>query len=149
MSQAENLLNSLAEEQTEQSASPINDVLLIDAEGRITNVPKTEIILGVETDQDVERKYFKCPRIVGDNIDLTTLQLRINFQNANGDKDKYIVDDVTIDGDYITFSWLLSAKVLSSKGTVLFAVQAVSVEDDATVKKLNNQQITEEIKICI
>lgn len=134
MSQAENLLNSLTEEQGTSSALPINDILLIDAEGRITNVPNTEIILGVETDQDVERKYFKCPRIVGDNIDLTTLQLRINFQNANGDKDKYIVDDVTIDGDYINFTWLLSAKVLASKGTVVFAIQAVSVEDDGTVK---------------
>lgn len=134
MSQAENLLNSLTEEQTSQSASPINDLLLIDAEGRITNVPNTEIILGVETDRDVERKYFKCPRIVGDNIDLTTLQLRINYQNAEGNKDKYIVEDVLAVGEYITFSWLLSAKVLASKGTVLFAVQAVSVEYDGTVK---------------
>ena len=133
MSQAENLLNSLTEEQGTSSALPINDILLIDAEGRITNVPNTEIILGVETDHNVERKHFKCPRIVGDNIDITTLQLRVNFQNANGDKDKYIIDDVTIDGDYINFSWLLSAKVLATKGTVLFTVQAVSSEDDGTV----------------
>lgn len=134
MSQAENLLNSLAEEQETTSAQPINDFLIIDANGRITNVPSTEIILGVETDHNVERKYFKCPRIVGDNIDLTEFQLRVNFQNGNGDRDKYIIEDVTVDGDYITFSWLLSNKVLATKGNVLFTVQAVSVEDDGVVK---------------
>lgn len=134
MSQASALLNSLSEEQTSQSTSPVNDFLLIDAEGRITNIPGTEILLGVETDHDVERKYFKCPRIVGDNIDLTTLTLRVHFQNANGDKDMYIIDDVAIDGKFITFSWLLSDKVLAAKGNVLFTVCAVSTDTDGNVK---------------
>lgn len=136
MSEANKLLNSLsdAEYASYSAVSPINDILMIDAEGRITNIPSTEILLGVETDHDVERKYFKCPRIVGDNIDLTKLSLRVNFQNANGDRDKYIVEDVTIDGKHITFSWLLSDKVLATKGEVLFTIQAVSVEADGSVK---------------
>lgn len=140
MSQAQDLLNNLSTTANvaEVSITPINDCLMIDAEGRITNIPNTEILLGVETDQDVERKYFKCPRIVGDNIDLSELQLMVKYQNAEGRKDKYPVDDVTINGSYIEFSWLLSDKVLAADGDVYFAVQAVRTEDDGTIKNCWN-----------
>lgn len=135
MSQAQDLLKSLSvtANVAEVSTTPINDILLIDAEGRITHVPNTEILLGVESDQDVERKYFKCPRIVGDNIDLSELQLLVKYQNAAGRKDKYPVNDVTISGQYIEFSWLLSEKVLAAKGIVYFAIQAVSTDTDGVI----------------
>lgn len=136
MSEAKDLLNSLSEAEyaSYSEVTPINDILLIDAESRIINVPSTEILFGVETDKDVERKYFKCPRTVGDNVDLSTLSLRVHFQNANGEKDKYIIEDVKVDGQYITFSWLLSAKVLKYKGSVQFTIVAVSINDDGTLK---------------
>ena len=137
MSEANDLLNSLSETEyaSYSKVTPINDVLLIDAETRTINVPSTEILFGVETDKDVERKYFKCSRIVGDNVDLSTLSLRVHYQNANGEKDKYIVEDVKVVGDYITFSWLLRAKVLRYKGVIQFTVVAVSVNQDGTLNK--------------
>lgn len=137
MSEAKDLLNGLSEaEYTSYSAiAPVNDVLLINAETRTIDVPSTEILFGVETDKDVERKYFRCPRIVGDNIDLSTLQLRVHYQNANGERDKYIAEDVTVDGDYITFSWLLSGKVLKYKGSIQFTIVAVSINQDGTLNK--------------
>jgi hypothetical protein len=136
MSQAQDLLKNLSNDAraAEVSVTPVNDVLLIDAEGRFTNIPNTEILFGVETDQDVERKYFKCPRIVGDNIDLSELQLIIKYQNARGEKDSYYVTDKTINEEYIEFSWLLSNKVLVEDGVVYFAIQAVKTEDDGTIK---------------
>lgn len=136
MSQAQDLLKNLSNDAraAEVSVTPVNDVLLIDAEGRFTNIPNTEILFGVETDQDVERKYFKCPRIVGDNIDLSELQLIIKYQNARGEKDSYYVTDKTINEEYIEFSWLLSNKVLVEDGVVYFAIQAVKTEEDGTVK---------------
>lgn len=137
MSEAKDLLNSLSETEyaSYSKVTPINDTLLIDAETRTINVPSTEILFGVETDKDVERKYFKCPRIVGDNIDLSTLQLRVHYRNANGETDKYIVEDVKVVGCYITFSWLLSAKVLRYKGAIQFTVVAVSINQDGTLNK--------------
>ena len=60
------------------------------------------------------------------NIDLSKYQLRINYQNANGDKDQYIVEDVETKGDNIEFSWLLSRKVTMYRGTVNFVVCAVN-----------------------
>lgn len=137
MSKADELLASLTDEEfaAYSEIGPVDDVLLIDAETRTINVPSTELLFGVETDKDVERKYFKCPRIVGDNVDLSKLSLRVHYQNANGDKDKYIIEDVKVVGDYITFSWLLSAKLLAYKGSVHFTVVAVSINADGTLNK--------------
>lgn len=135
MSQAETLLNSIAAYPTNDttvSTSPINDYLIIDAEGRIINVPATETLFGVETDMNAERKHFQCPRIVGDNIDLTRLGLRINYRNAIGEEDGYVVDDVKVNGEFITFSWKLGGKLFKTKGTIYFAICAVDVDDNGT-----------------
>lgn len=106
---------------------------IIDPETRTISIPTTYRLLGVESDEKVERLYFQCPKIVGDNIDLSQLQIRINYQNASSQKDQYIVDDVSADGDNITFSWLLSRKVTAYRGAVQFIVCAVKVNDNATI----------------
>ena len=99
----------------------------IDAETRKITVPEIYKILGVESDEDSERVYFRAPRIVGDKIDLATLGLRINYQNANSQKDSYPVDDLTVENEFITFSWLLSRKAVAYKGSVKFIVCAVRI----------------------
>lgn len=105
----------------------------IDPETREITVPDTYKILGVESDEDVERVYFKCPKIVGDNIDLSSLVIFVNYQNASGEKDRYYCDDVSVKGDEITFSWLISRKCAKTPGTIQFIVCAKkSVEEDVT-----------------
>lgn len=96
----------------------------VNPESRTITVPETEKIFGVFSDGNTERKHFRCPKVVGDGIDLTTLHLYINYQNANGKKYPYLVEDVQADGDYITFSWLISPDVVSYKGTVKFVLCA-------------------------
>ena len=105
----------------------------INAETRKITVPETYNILGVESDEDSERVYFRAPRIVGDKIDLATLGLRINYQNANSQKDSYPVDDLTVENEFITFSWLLSRKAVAYKGAVKFIVCAVRIGDNAEI----------------
>ena len=105
----------------------------IDPETREITVPDTYKILGVESDEDVERVYFKCPKIVGDNIDLSELFIFVNYENAAGEKDRYYCDDMKADDDYITFSWLISRKVAKARGIVRFIVCAKkSIEEDVT-----------------
>ena len=117
MATAEELLAQMEEnpELYADSIGPVNDVIVINAEERTIELPESERIFGVESDKASERKYFKCPKIVGDNIDLSTLNLFINFKNANNEADIYPIDDVEVNGDYITFSWLLSKKVTAYK----------------------------------
>ena len=106
---------------------------IIDADSRKITVPDEYKLLGVESDENVERVYFKCPKIVGDGIDLSTLGLRINYQNANSQKDSYPVDDLTVENEFITFSWLLSRKAVAYKGSVKFIVCAVRIGDNAEI----------------
>lgn len=103
---------------------PVNDIFEIDPESRVIAVPASEKLFGVANDGNSERKHFHCPKVVGDNIDLSTMHLYINYQNANGDKYPYLVEDVQTDGDYITFSWLISPDVVAYKGQIKYIVCA-------------------------
>lgn len=82
---------------------------------------------------------------MGDNIDLSKLQIRINYQNANGDKDQYIVEDVETNGDNIEFSWLLSRKVTMYRGTVNFVVCAVKVAGETIQNEWNTTLATSQV----
>lgn len=121
------------------------DKCVIDPESREIVIPETYQILGVESDEKVERIEFECPKIVGDNIDLSKLQIRINYQNANGDKDQYIVEDVETNGDNIEFSWLLSRKVTMYRGTVSFVVCAVKVSGETIQNEWNTTLATSQV----
>ena len=101
---------------------PVNDIFEIDPETRVITVPASEKIFGVSHDGNTERKHFRCSKIVVDNIDLSTMHLYINYQNANGQKYPYLVEDVQTDGDYITFSWLIGPDVVEYKGQIKFVV---------------------------
>ena len=103
---------------------PVNDIFEIDPETRVITVPASEKLFGVANDGNSERKHFRCPKIVGDNIDLSTMHLYINYQNANGEKSAYLVEDVQTDGNYITFSWLISPNVTAYKGQIKYIVCA-------------------------
>ena len=103
---------------------PVNDIFEINPETRVITVPASEKLFGVANDGNSERKHFRCPKIVGDNIDLSTMHLYINYQNANGDKYPYLVEDIRTDGDYITFSWLIGPDVVAYKGQIKYIVCA-------------------------
>lgn len=103
---------------------------------RVVVVPDRYKTFGVEEDTNVERVKFKFPKIVRGNVDLTTLNLRINFQNASGGLDKYVVDDVAESDDgYITFSWVIQGGVTPQSGQISFVVQAVKVTSNGNVEK--------------
>ena len=102
---------------------------------RVIVVPDRYKTFGVEEDTNVEHVKFKFPKVVGDNVDLTTLDLRINFQNASGGLDKYVVDDVAeADDGYITFSWVIQDGVTPQSGQISFVVQAVKATEDGTIE---------------
>lgn len=106
-------------EQMEIEAQSETPVCIIDPETRTITVPPEYQLLGVENDKLVERIPFQCPKIVGDNKDLSQdFVLFINYVNANGDPDAYKIEDMQIDGDDITFSWLLEEKVTLYRGSI-------------------------------
>ena len=109
-----------------------NEILTIDADTRTIEVP-SDFLLGVETDNDSERVKFQCPKIVGDNLDLSQYHIYIHYQNAKGEKGKYLCEDIEDGGENITFSWLLSQKVTLYKGQTKFLVCAKKTQEDTIV----------------
>lgn len=103
-------------------------------------VPEKYKILGVFSDEKVTKIPFTCPKVVGNNVDLTEYNLYINYQNAIGRHNAYLVDDVAVSGDNITFSWLLSRDVALSSGVVKYSLCA---------KKLNGDSISNEWNTAI
>ena len=106
-------------EQLEAEAQSETPVCVIDPEARTITVPPEYQILGVENDKRVERILFRCPKVVGDNQDLSQdYILFVNYVNANGDPDAYKINDMQVDGDNITFSWLLEENVTLYQGNI-------------------------------
>lgn len=137
MPSIEELLDQ-AENET-SAIEPVNDILEIDPETRTVLIPDSEIIFGVEADQRAERKYFRCPKIVGNNIDLSELEIYVIYQNAGGseeeNRDAYHVQDLEDTGDgYVTFSWELTEKVTRYVGQVSFVVAATRTLSDGTLQ---------------
>lgn len=138
MPSVEELLNQDSEDEY-INISPINDIITIDPETRTINLPASETLFGTEQEMNVERKYFKCPKIVGDNIDLSKHQIYITYVTAKDNTGTflpeeelglYYCEDMAVDGDYITFSWLLSGNVLRNHGFIAFAVSAKHMDGE-------------------
>lgn len=97
---------------------------------------------GVEFDKNTQRIEFSCPKIVGDNLDLTKCICRINYMNAKGYRDSYLIDDILVDGDNITFTWTLSSKVTSGRGNCLFIFCARQVNENGVIEKEWNTTVS-------
>lgn len=102
-------------------------------------VPKQYRLMGVESDEKANRILFEFPKIVGDGIDLSELNLYINYQNGNGEKDIYVVSDRAVVDDKITFSWQLSRKVTAYEGVVSYLVCAKYSVDGETLTEWNSK----------
>lgn len=126
-----------------------SDICTIDAKTRIIFVPSTIVVGGVQSDKNAERIKFSCPKIVGDNLDLSKFSVRINFENVSSVdfnvsiKDQYICDDVAVDGENVTFSWLIGRNAARYMGTVRFIVCAVKIDSDSNISVEWNTAIAE------
>lgn len=136
MPSVEELLNS--EEQQIETYAEENEELVIDPETRAINIPESEVLFGVKGDKNIERKYFRCPKIVGDNVDLSKHLIYIAYVYTESNSGSifptvgiqpYHCDDVAVDGDDITFSWKLSENVFQSAGFIVFKMYAKEKED--------------------
>lgn len=138
MTTADELLRVVTQAKSKTS-EVINDELIIDGETRNITVPDTERLFGVEGDVNIERKHFRCPKIVGDNIDLSAHNVYIAYVFTDNQNSSffptvgigvYKCEDVTVDDNDITFSWKLSGNVFERPGFIAFKMYAKKSDDD-------------------
>jgi hypothetical protein len=95
-------------------------------------IPESITLLGVESDDDVNKIPFQMPKEYC-GFDLSTFEARINYLNANGEGDIYVVDDLAVDGDdpsLMTFTWLVGRTACEYKGDTKFIVCLKKFADD-------------------
>lgn len=107
---------------------------LIDEHMRIIAVPDRGVVLGVEGDKDVNRVRFRMNRYYH-GADLSDFQIRINYQNADGDRNYFTVLEKTVEADTFSFIWTVAADATVAKGTVLFVVNCFTADPDGVVQK--------------
>lgn len=139
----------MSEKEDVNFLSEESNICTIDAKTRAIFVPSTIVVGGVQSDKNAERIKFSCPKIVGDNLDLSKFSVRINFENVSSVdfnvsiKDQYICDDVAVDGENVTFSWLIGRNAARYMGTVRFIVCAVKTDSDSNISAEWNTAIAE------
>lgn len=107
---------------------------LIDEHLRIITVPERGVVLGVEGDKDVNRVRFRMNRYYHGS-DLSSFQIRINYQNADGEVNYFTVSEKTVDTDTFSFVWVVAADAVMTKGTVLFVVNCFTTDSSGVVQK--------------
>lgn len=139
MPSVEELLNSPIELQSishldeGQAIDTIDSYLEINPNTREIIIPDEEKVLGVMSDDDGERKYFRIDRYAGNNLDFSKANIYVNYRDAEGNINQYLCDDVQVKNDAVVFSWLLSRSALMYKGTVYFIVCCKWSNSDGTL----------------
>jgi hypothetical protein len=111
------------------------DYIVISDDLRTMTIPDSITLLGVESDDDVNKIPFQMPKEYC-GFDLSQFSVRVNYMNANGQGDMYIVDDVEVDGDdpsLMTFTWLVGRTACAYKGDVNFIVCLKKFDADSNV----------------
>lgn len=112
-----------------------NEYIVINDDLRTMQIPSSIAILGVESDDDVNKIPFQMPKEYC-GFDLSTFEARINYMNQAGIGDMYIVDDLAVDGDdpsLMTFTWLVGRNACAYKGNTQFIVCLKKFDDNDNV----------------
>lgn len=133
MTEAEKLL-----QETKSAAvvaeSQAEDICVIDSDMRIIDIPKQFKVLGVESDKDVKVMQFRIPKTYK-GTDLSAFTISVNYQNARGMKDRYIVTDKKVSGNQIEFSWTVGKTATVYRGDTRFIVCMRLIGSDGVIKK--------------
>lgn len=133
MTEAEKLL-----QETKSAAvvaeSQAEDICVIDSDMRIIDIPEQFKVLGVESDKDVRAMQFRVPKTYK-GTDLSAFTISVNYQNARGMKDRYIVTDKKVSGDQIEFSWTVGKTATVYRGDTRFIVCMCLIGSDGVIKK--------------
>lgn len=118
-----------------------DEFLTVNLDTRIIVIPASIKILGVESDDDVKRIRFKLPRNYGE-FDLSTFSIQVNFENADGEGDFYLINDLDVSDDgTMTFTWLVDRTAFKRHGDVDFSLCMKKFDAEGVVVKEFNTAI--------
>jgi hypothetical protein len=115
-------------------ADEADENIHVDVNTRQITIPESQQLFGVESDEDVEVKHIVIDGRYNDGTDLSTFTFRVNYQNANGDKDTYLATELQVNDSSIEFDWVIGRKVVAYKGTIAFIVCAYTIDSSSVIQ---------------
>ena len=147
MSKAEDLLNSLTEEEKGATYTvSSNEPHIVVGLDRFITVPDQIKKIGVQYDHDIETITFDCPRF-WDGNDLSTMKIYINYMREDGHVGMYLCDIVSIEDNIMHFNWTISGEVTQIKGTISFLVCIKRVDSDGNEERHWNSELCQDLYV--
>lgn len=152
MGQADELLNSLTEDSDSpllRLANPETEPHVVIGDDRFIAVPKELQRIAVQYDHDVETVTFDCPRY-WDGLDMSTLNIYINYRRKDRVVGSYKAQNVTIDEvdpNIMHFDWTISRNVTQVNGGLIFLVCIKKGDEDGNEINHWNSELNTEMYI--
>lgn len=131
MSESEELLNSLPDEEYSAGAGGTERHIVIGKDRYIT-VPEELKNIAVQYDKDVETVTFDCPAY-WDEHELSSMTVYVNYIRADGKGSKKVCSKPVIDSEnpeIMHFTWTISEYLTMVAGPVVFLVCIKKVDED-------------------
>lgn len=103
---------------------------VIDEVTRVIDIPDSLKMLGITSDENSQVLTFRMPNIFED---YANLDFRVNYQNANGERNTYVIPHVEENDGVLSFSWMLSRDVTKFAGTVQYCVCVIKTDDTGLI----------------
>lgn len=116
------------------NTSQTSAVLVADLNTRIISIPASIRVLGVESDDDTRHLKFNVPQYYED-LDLSDFKIQINFENARGRGDFYLVKDVEILDGMLSFVWEVDRSAFEYEGDVEFNICMKKYDDTGVIER--------------
>ena len=113
-----------------------DDILVVDLESRTIKIPSSVKVLGVEADDETRILHFQVPRHTC-GVDLSEFVIRVNYRNANGEGDLYMVTDPIVEDKLIKFDWVVGRHAFAKKGNVAFNVCLKDIFEGVVRREFN------------
>lgn len=134
-----NLEEALEASVTEDVVTINDSTIVVNNDLRTMSIPEKVSILGVESDESVNRLKFRLPRYYCD-LDLGEFNIYVNYLNGRTE-DIYVVTDKKTTDDYVEFSWLVGRNASKNKGYTKFVLCLKKSGSDGTVIKEFNTTV--------
>lgn len=123
------------------STEACDDILVVDLESRTIVIPKTVSVLGVEADDETRILHFQVPQYYC-NVDLSEFSIRVNYKNANGEPDMYLVLNKVVENGLIKFDWVVGRHAFAKKGNVKFSICLKDLFEGVVRREFNTAPAT-------
>lgn len=149
MSQAENLLNTISEEDwpTVDSTHETEPMIVID-ENRVIHVPAELRRIAVQHDHNIETVWFKCPRY-WDSWDLSEMAVYINVKTPDDKLVSHAARSVhpnPVDNT-MTFTWTITRDITQVKGLLTFLICVKKTDVDGLEMFHWNSELNKEMYV--